>query len=244
MADAQSGGMTPEMQQRFMQMLGMGGGLGTAGMGLYGMFNQGKNPATQANNTLNQIPGQMKPYYQPYMDAGKGALGDLQNQYKDLLSGNTQNQLGANFKEGPGYQYALKNAMNAQGNAAARGGMLGTPLDAQENARVAEGLAGGEYDKYMQNQMGLYGQGLQGDQQLNQQGFEANKDYANMLGTNLSQQGAYNFMGQQGQNQAKQQGMGNIFSGLGMAAGSAMGGPMGGAIGGMGMDFLKKLFGG
>lgn len=235
MADA-SGGMTPEMQQRFMQMLGIGGGLGTAGAGLFGMFNKGKNPATQANNIIGQIPGQTKPYYQPYMDAGKGALSDLQNQYKDLLSGNTQNQLGANFKESPGYQYALKEALGAQGNASARGGMLGTPQDQAEAARVGEGLAGQEYDKYIQNQMGLYGQGLQGEQGINQMGYNANTDYANMLGNNLSQQGAYQFMGQQGQNQAKQQGMGNIFSGLGMAGASALSGG--------GLGWLSKLFGG
>ena len=239
-----SGGMTPEMQQQFMQMLGIGGGLGTAGAGMYGMFNQGKNPATQANQTLGQIPGQMKPYYQPYMDAGKGALSDLQNQYKDLLSGNKQNQLGESFKEGPGYQYALKNAMNAQGNAAARGGMLGTPLDAQENARVAEGLAGGEYDKYMKNQMGLYNSGLTGEQGINQMGYDANTSYGNMLGSVLGQQSANQFAGQAGQNASKSNAMGNIFSGLGMAGGSLLGGPAGGAMGSMGMDFIKKLFGG
>lgn len=244
MADAQNGGMTPEMQQRFMQMLGIGGGLGTAGAGAYGMFNQGKNPATQANNTLNQIPGQMKPYYQPYMDAGKGALGDLQNQYKDLLGGNKQNQLGSNFKEGPGYQFALKQAMDSQGNASARGGMLGTPQDQAEAGRVGEGLAGQEYDKYMQNQMGLYNSGLQGEQGLNQMGYDANTSYANMLGSNLGQQSANQFAGQAGQNTARSQGMGNIFSGLGMAAGSMLGGPAGGMAGGMGMDFIKKLFGG
>jgi hypothetical protein len=236
--------MDEQMQQRFMQMLGMGGGLGTAGAGLYGMFNQGKNPATQANNTLGQIPGQMKPYYQPYMDAGKGAMSDLQNQYKDLLSGNTQNQLGQNFKEGPGYQYALKEAMNAQGNASARGGMLGTPQDQAEAARVGEGLAGQEYDKYMQNQMGLYGQGLTGEQGINQMGYDANTSYGNMLGSVLGQQSANQFAGQAGQNTARSQGIGNLFSGLGMAAGSMLGGPAGGAAGKMGMDFIKKLFGG
>ncbi len=236
--------MDNDQMQQFMRMLGIGGGLGTAGMGAYGMFNPGKNPASQANATIGKIPGQTLPYYQPYMDAGKGAMGDLQNQYKDLLGGNKQNQLGGSFKESPGYQYALKEALGAQGNASARGGMLGTPQDQAEAARVGEGLAGQEYQNYMNNQMGLYGQGLQGEQGLNQMGYNANTDYANMLGNNLSQQAAYNFMGQQGQNQAKQQGMGNIFSGLGMAAGSMLGGPAGGAAGGMGMDFLKKLFGG
>ena len=54
------------------------------------------------------------------------------------------------------------------------------------------------------------------------------------------QQGAYNFMGQQGQNQEQQQGMSNIFSGIGMAGASALGGPAGSGI----MAMLSQLFGG
>lgn len=244
MAQAQSNGMTPEMQQKFMQMLGIGGGLGTAGMGAYGMFNPGKNPATEANNTIGQIPGQTKPYYQPYMDAGKGAMSDLQNQYKDLLGGNKQGMLGESFKESPGYQYQLQQALGQGANASARGGMLGTPEDVRQSMSTAQGLASQDYNNYMNNQMNLYGQGLNGEQGLNQMGYNANTDYANTLANTLGQQGAYQYAGQAGQNAGKSQGMGNIFSGLGMAAGSALGGPAGGMAGGMGMDFLKKLFGG
>ncbi len=226
--------------QQLMQMMGMGGGLGTAAGGLWSMFNKPNDPTKGASNMVGQIPGQTLPYYQPYMDAGKGAMSDLQNQYKDLLSGDKQNQLGANFKEGPGYQYALKNALQAGTNASAAGGMLGTPMHQEQNMGIGEGLAGKEFQNYMQNQMGLYGTGLQGEQGLNQMGFDANKNYADQLANTMNQQAMYNFMGQQGQNQAKQQGMSNIFSGLGTAAGSFFGGPAGGA----GMDWLMKMFGG
>ncbi len=106
----------------------------------------------------------------------------------------------------------------------------------QGNAEeVATKLSGEDYQKYLQNQMGLYGMGIQGNQNINQMGFDANKDYANSIANMLGTQGAYNFMGQQGQNQAKQQGMGNIFSGLGMAASSFLPG---------GSWWGKQLFGG
>ncbi len=243
-APISNGGFDQEQMQKLMQMMGMGGGLGAAGGGLFNYFNPGKNPATNASNTIGQIPGQTKQYYQPYMDAGKGALSDLQNQYKDLLSGGKQNQLGESFKEGPGYQYALKNALGAGTNASAAGGMLGTPMHQEQNMGIAEDLAGKEFQKYMQNQMGLYGQGLTGEEGLNNQGFQANQDYANQLANVLGQQAAYGYEGQKGQNAGKSSALGNIFSGLGMAGGALLGGPSGAAAGGAGMDFIRKLFGG
>lgn len=220
----------------FLKMLGGAApGLGQAAGGLNTIFGkQPKNPGIVANNYISQIPGQTKPYYQPYMDAGKGALSDLQNQYKDLLSGNTQNQLGANFKESPGYAFNLKQAMQAGNNANAAGGTLGTPMHQEQNADYAHGLASQDYNNYMQNQIGLYGSGLQGEQGLNNQGFEANKGYADTLGNALSQQGAYGFAGQTGQNQYKQQGMSDIFGGLGGAAAG---------LGGNQFAQLLKLFG-
>lgn len=229
--------MNNDMMQQLMQMFGIVGGLGTAAGGAYSMFNPGKNPATSANNTIGQIPGQAAPFYKPYQDAGAGAMSTLQGQYGDLLNGNKQNQLGANYKESPGYQYALQQALQAGNAANAAGGSLGTPMHQENNMATAQGLASQDFNNYMQNQMGLYGQGLQGTQGLNQMGYNANNEMANTTGNVLGQQGAYNFMGQQGKNQAKQQGMGNIFSGLGMAAGSALGGNSA-------MDLFKHLFGG
>lgn len=221
--------------------LGIGGGLGSAAGGAYSLWGkQGKNPSDVANGYLNQIPGKTEGYYSPYMDAGKGALSDLQNQNKGLLSGETQNQLGANYKESPGYQFKLKQAMQLQGNAAARGGYLGTPMDQQNAPEVGNGLASDDYNEYMKNQMGLYGIGYQGEQGLNDQGFEANKGMADTWGNVLGQQGAYGFMGQQGQNQAHQQGMSSLFSGLGTAGASLFGGPAGGAT----WNALMGLFGG
>ncbi len=227
-------GMNPQLQQ-FMQMLGIGGGLGMAGGGLYNMFGGGgKNPADAANKTIGQIPGQTQQYYSPYMDAGKGAMSNLQNQYKDLLGGNVQNQLGANYKESPGYQFKLKQALGAGDNAAAAGGMLGTGTHQQNNMQTANDMAGADYNDYIKNQMGLYGLGLGGNEGLNQMGYNASNEQANNVANTLGQQGAYNFMGQQGKNQLKQSGMSNIFSGLGMAASSLI----------PGGSLLKHLFGG
>lgn len=213
-------------------------GIAQAGGGLASVFGKGqKNPADVANKYISQIPGQTQQYYQPYMEAGKGAMGELQNQYKDLLGGNVQNKLGESYKQSPGYQFALEQALAGGNNAAAAGGQLGIPAHEQRNMEIAQGLASQDYDKYLQNQMGLYGAGLQGNQGLNQQGFEANKEFADQLAQMLAQQGNYAFSGQTGQNQAKQQGLSDILGGIGGAATSFV-------PGGSGLMQLLKMFGG
>jgi hypothetical protein len=212
-------------------------GIGQAAGGAMSLFGNNKNPADIANKYISQIPGQTQQYYQPYMEAGKGAMSDLQNQYKNLLSGDVQNKLGENYKQSPGYQFALEQALAGANNAAATGGMLGIPAHQQQNMQIAEGLASQDYNNYLQNQMGLYGQGLQGNQQLNQMGYNANTDYATNIANALAQQGAYAFEGQQGLNQKRSQGLSDIFGGLGGAAASF-------TPGGSALMQLLKLFGG
>ena len=233
-----------EATRNLMRMLGIGTGAGAAAGGLYNLFNPGKNPATGASNMIGQIPGKTQQYYQPYMDAGKGALGNLQNEYKDLLAGNTQGKLGANFKESPGYQFALNQALSGGSNAAAMGGQLGMPAHEQQNMGIAQGLASQDYDRYMQNQMGLYGRGLEGTQGLNTMGYNANTDFANLLANVMGKQADYSYQGQQGQNAGRSQSIKDILGGLGTAAGSYFGGPVGGAAAGAGMNWLTSLFGG
>ncbi len=213
-------------------------GVAQAGGGFASLFGKGQpNPADAANKYISQIPGKTQQYYQPYMEAGKGAMGELQNQYKDLLGGNVQNKLGESFKESPGYQFALQQALSAGNNAAAAGGQLGIPAHEQQNMATAQGLANQDYGNYLQNQIGLYGQGLQGNQGLNQMGYNASNDYAGNIANALNQQGAYAFMGQQGKNQGKSQSLSDILGGIGGAAASF-------APGGSGLMSLLKLFGG
>lgn len=229
---------------QLMQMLGIGGGLGSAAGGAWNMFNPGKNPATAASNQIGTIPGQVKPYYQPYMDAGAGALKNLQGENTSLLSGNKQNELGASYKESPGYQFALKQALQAGNNASAAGGSLGTPMSSENAMNTAQGYAAKDYNDYMNRQQGLYNTGYAGTEGLNNQGYNANSDYANTLANTTAKQAEYGYEGQKGQNEGRSNAMNSIFSGLGMAGGSALGGPMGGAAGSGIMQLLSHLFGG
>jgi len=204
---------------------GIGGGAAQLGGGIAGLFGQGgKNPYDAASPYLNRIPGETQQYYQPYMDAGKGAMGNLQNQYADLLGGDKQNQLGSSYQQSPGYQFALQQALQGSNNAAAMGGNLGMPQHEQANMGVAQGLASQDYNNYMQNQMGLYGQGLQGNQQMNQQGYDASTRYGDNMANLLGTQAQYAYGGADWKNKQKESNWKNIFGGLGsMGAGIAGG---------------------
>lgn len=184
--------------------------------GLFGNKNKG-NPADAANRYLDQIPGQMNPYYQPYMDAGKGALGKLTGEYGNTIDdpNSIYNKLAEGYKESPGYAFKLKQALGAGQNASAAGGMLGTPQDVQQQSQIGHDIADQDFEKYMERMNGIYNRGLQGEEGINQKGFDASTGYGNMLGSILGQKGMNAFTGQQGQNQANQANWSNFFGGIG-----------------------------
>jgi hypothetical protein len=202
----------------FFKALGLGSGAGQAAGGLYGLFGgNNKNPSDVAQGYLNQIPGQTQQYYQPYQQAGRQALGTLQGQYNDLLGGNTYNKLAEGYKESPGYKFRLQQALAGAGNAAAAGGQLGGLGHQQQATDIAEQYANKDFEDYLNHQLGLYGQGLQGEQGLNTMGYGANTDYGNLLAQIKNQQAGYSFKGQNAENEGKKSSWGNIFSGIGSA---------------------------
>ena len=220
-------------------MMGMLGGLGQAAGGIAGLFGHKKNPAKGALDELGRIPGQTQGYYQPYQQAGNQALNSLMGQYGSLMNnpGQKFGDLGAGYKESPGYQKTLMEALSGANNAAAMGGQLGTPQHQDYAAQAAGNVANEDYEQYINHILGMYGQGLQGQQGIETQGYGANTDYANML-ANLGQQRAqYQYAGQAGQNAANAQNWGNIFGGAAQAGS--------GYFGGNGMDEMyKKYYGG
>ena len=182
---------------------GAGGPLGAIGGGLLGLFGGGNNdPSEEANKYLEQIPGTITPYYQPYVNAGTNALGslqdqygnlignraDLQNQYSNLLNQGVNiqgqynqlmndpnaiiNRLGAGYQRSPGYDFRLKQGQQGLNNAAAAGGMLGSNQHQQQADELSQNIANQDYQQYLQQAMGLYGAGLQGNQNLYNTGLQ------------------------------------------------------------------------
>lgn len=171
------------------------------------------NPAKDANKYLDQIPGAIGRYYDPYINAGQGSLGKIGGEYDKLLSDPNAliARLGAGYKESPGYQWRLNQGTNAINNAQAAGGMAGTGQHQQMAGELAGNLANQDYQQYLQQALGLYGTGLQGHQGLAGMGLQAGGSLADQLAQILAQKGAYAYQGQAGRNSF----LGSLLGGLG-----------------------------
>jgi hypothetical protein len=170
------------------------------------------DPAKKAMGPLNEIPGTIKPYYNPYIEAGGRALPQLESQYTQLLSDPNAiiSRLGAGYTQSPGYKYKLGQGEQEIGNAYAAGGLLGTPGHQQEAGRLAENLASEDYDKYLQNAEGLYGMGLTGEQGLATGGYTAGSSLAEQLAQVLSGKSGLQYAGQANRNAMT----GNLINGI------------------------------
>ena len=125
------------------QMGGPWGGAIGGAAGLISGFFGGNEGAHEAANMMDEIPGRVKPFYQPYMEAGKGALPILQGQYGNLLNdpGGMINKIGAGYKQSPGFKFALEKALSGGNRGFNAGGLGGSPSNALWGMETAEGLA-------------------------------------------------------------------------------------------------------
>jgi hypothetical protein len=188
-----------------------------------------KNPANAGMSYLNQIPGQTSQYMQPYYQAGVGALPGLQEQYANLLNdpGAFMNKIGESYQQSPGFQSAMEQALAAGNHASAAGGMAGTPADQFQQMQMATNLSNQDYNNWLSKTIGLYGQGLSGEQGMAGMGQQAGQELANMIAQTLAQQGNMAFRGQQEKNSMNNSWLG----GLGRIGGAALGGLAGGPWG-------------
>ena len=222
-------------------------------------------PAAAGESYINQIPKQTEQYYMPYIQAGQESIPTLQEQYSKLMGNpelftsqyeqminspqDVMNKLGGGYKQSPGYEWTLNQALGAGNNAAAAGGMAGTPAHQQFAMTTATGLANQDYYNYLNKMMDLYGGGLQGAQNIYNRGLTGTEglyrggqtaatDYANIIASTLATQAAQASLKQQQQNyqqqlaqQQQSQGATGIGSGIGGIAGGILGGPGGAAVG-------------
>lgn len=184
-------------------------------LGLFGGF--GDDPEDAAKKYYDQIPGTMKKYYDPYINAGRNAMGNLQGRYGQMMDNPDEiiSRLGAGYKESPGYKWQLQQGEAAIGNANAAGGMAGTQQHMQQSGQLANNLANQDYNQYLQNAMGLYGRGLQGEEGINQMGFGASTDLGSSLAQALANQGNLAYAQQNNSDQQMGAGLGNFFGAFG-----------------------------
>lgn len=179
------------------------------------LFHGGKDPSKEANKYLDQIPGAVNPYYQPYINQGQDANKMLMEEYSKLLGNPNElyNQFASGYKQSPGYQTRLNEALQSASNAAAAGGMAGSPMHQQLAAQKAIDLSSKDFEDYLNHIMGLYGTGLSGEQELGEQGFKASTGYGDILGQKLGSQAQYGYAGQAGRNANQANMFNNLISG-------------------------------
>jgi len=190
-------------------------------MGLFDIFGGG-DPSEAANPYLNRIGTETSKYYDPYIQRGQSAFDQLQPEYGRLMQDPSavMNRIGAGYKQSPGFQFSLDQALKAGNQSAAAGGMIGSPESQQNAMQTATGLGSQDYYNYLNNAMGLYGQGLGGLGNIGQMGYGASDAMARMKAQQLSAQAQNAFAGQANQNQF----IGGMLGGIGSFA---LGGPGG-----------------
>jgi hypothetical protein len=161
----------------------------------------GSAPAEDASKFYQQIPGQVSPYFNPFFEAGKGAIPILQGQYNNLISNPTDmmNKIGGGYQQSPGFKYALDQALGSANRLARAGGTFGTPSNMSQDMGIATNMANQDYWNYLKTALGQYGQGLQGEQNLLTGGQTAGSNMAQMIAQALAQQGNLKFQGEQAQ---------------------------------------------
>ncbi len=197
---------------------GLGGNLASIAGGLFGMGM--KNPGDAGMGYLNQIPNTIKPYFQPYMDAGKSMIPGLEYQYNQLVNnpGLIMNQFGQGYQQSPGFKFQVDQATRAANNAAAAGGMVGSPMEQQTLADTVNNLANQDYWNYLNHVLGMYGQGLGGMSHMYDSGLMASSDLANGLAQALSAQAQMAYNGQASKNSSNSSFLGDVAGGIGAAA--------------------------
>lgn len=208
-------------------------GMGQIGLGLFG---GGQN----AMRHLNDLPGMIGGYLDPYVKGGQdmfgrfgqessaltGLRGPLQQQIMQMLQNPSAmlHGLGAGYKQSPGYQFQLGEAQKAANQAAAAGGMAGSPMHQQQAADVAQNMASKDYNNYLQQVLGLHGQGMgagqnmygmgfQGLGQGAQMGLQAGSNMANLIAQNQNNKASLDFMRDQMKRQGIMGGLGSLLGG-------------------------------
>lgn len=193
---------------------------GMIGAGLGALFGDYEDPSKVANEYMTQIPGQLEKYFNPYINRGNQAGDVLQGQYGNLLNdpGNMLNKIGQGYQQSPGFKFALQQALQGAGHAAAAGGMAGSPQHEQQSMELATNLANQDYGNWISRALGLYGQGLSGEQGMYGVGAQAGMGLGENIAANLANQAKLAYAGQAGENERENDIWGAIGGGIGTLA--------------------------
>lgn len=176
---------------------------GGGGYGDIPQYQQGSNPSEFAMPYLNEIPGTVSPYYQPFIQGGQEAQGQANPQYSQMAQdpGAFIERLMSGYTPSRGYQFKQREMEKALRSEAAHGGFLGTPYAQQQQGELVQGLLGQDMQQFLENLMGAQGRGLGGLENRIGRGYESSHGLGNILGSVLGTKAGLGFQGQAQQNQ-------------------------------------------
>jgi hypothetical protein len=173
------------------------------------MFPSYQNPANAAMPFLQQQMGQVSPYYQPFIDTGNNAMNQYFQNAQQLATpggaSNIYNQIGQGFSMNPGQTQAMTNATTQANQAAAAGGMAGTPSEQLAVANQINNMSYSDFNDYMNQALGLYGMGNQNLGDLTHLGYGASNQLGEDWMKNLSEMAGLSYAGASNENKLKAQ---------------------------------------
>lgn len=190
------------------------------------MFSGGKNPADAAMPYYEQIPDILKQYLQPFVDQGMDSMSILSSQYGDLVNDPTSfiDSIMNDYTSSAGYKAQSEQMLGQAANTSAAGGFTGTSTDVYNQSKIVNDLMAQDQQQYLQNALGVYGTGLQGEQSLFNTGYNAAGQLSSGLAGNLSTEGSLAFQGQAQKNASNNALMSSLAKAAGAGAGFYFGG--------------------
>lgn len=195
-----------------------------------------------ANDYIDEIPGTVKPYLDPYIGAGGDAYNKMHPVYDQMTSDPVAflEAIMKGYAPSRGFQLQKDQMLKAAGNSAAAGGVRGNISDIGNEARISDMLMGKDMQDWLGNILGIQKSGLEGESHLYDTGFDASKSLSDSLANALGTRATLKFQ----QDREDKKANSDFLSGLGGLAGGALGLYFGGPEGGMAGSKIGSNVGG
>jgi len=157
---------------------------------LYGLY---QDPGKAASQYTNQVPGETQKFNQPYIDRGQSYMDAMDPSVRQGISdpGQFQNDINQNYTQSKGYQFSLDEQLGAAENAAAAGGMAGSPMHQQQNMQLANNIAQQDFNTWADRNANLYGMNMNSANQGIDRGYNAGGRQSDAVSTSLNQNAGY-----------------------------------------------------
>lgn len=183
---------------------------------LGGLFTDPSKPFKEAERAYGPRMDQASGYFNPFYQAGTGAIGDYQNWLGGMKdpSGFINNMMGQ-YQESPWAKYQQEQARQGGINAASASGLMGSTPYLQAAEEMSGNIASQDMQNWLQNVLGINTQYGQGVGNLMGQGFNAATGLGNLTARRAEDEAGFKY----GREAGNQQRYADIFGGIGSMMG-------------------------